>query len=119
MPVAADADERAFRSDTLDAILSPCLKCHDYDPSGARMAPVRVAQPVMPRSIFNHAPHATQTSCETCHGSTRTSKLATDVNVPGVALCATCHGGERARGECETCHIYHPPSAAALVRLGS
>ena len=80
------AEDRDARRTELDALLSRCLKCHEYDPSGARLAPVRLAEPVMPRSIFNHAPHTTQTACETCHGvDGKTSKLATDVNVPGVA----------------------------------
>jgi len=134
MPVAADVDERTARKDALDALLGACLKCHEYDPSGARLAPVRIAEPVMPRSIFNHAPHTTQTTCETCHGGMASppdegpretrgaadiwrSKLATDVNVPGVTLCATCHGTTRARADCETCHVYHPPSLARLARL--
>ena len=117
MPVAADADERDTRAAALDALLSPCLKCHDYDPSGARLAPVRIAEPVMARSVFNHAPHTTQTSCETCHPSTKTSKRAADVNVLGVALCMTCHTPSKAGADCEQCHNYHPPSVARLVRL--
>jgi hypothetical protein len=115
MPVAADADERSLRSAALDALLAPCLKCHEYDPSGARLAPVRIAEPVMPRSVFNHLPHITQTTCETCHGSMKTSAFATDVNVPGVASCAACHAPSKTRSNCATCHIYHPRSMASLV----
>jgi hypothetical protein len=69
----------------------------------------------MPRSIFNHAPHTTQTACETCHGMTATSKLATDINSPGVANCTTCHAPSKTRAECETCHVYHPSSPAKLL----
>jgi hypothetical protein len=117
MPAPETADERDLRRAELDAVLSRCLKCHDYDTSGARIAPVRIAEPVMPRSIFNHAPHTTQTACETCHGSTATSKLATDINVPGVAGCTTCHAPSKSKAECETCHIYHPPSPARLLAV--
>jgi cytochrome c7-like protein len=98
-------------------LLSRCLKCHVYDPSGARMAPVRVAEPVMPRSIFNHAPHVQQASCETCHASTAKSKLATDVNVFGVEGCRTCHNPSQAKSDCETCHVYHPSSPAKLLAV--
>jgi hypothetical protein len=117
MAAPETAEDRDKRRAELDAVLSRCLKCHDYDPSGARIASVRLAEPVMPRSIFNHAPHTTQTACETCHGSTATSKLATDINVPGVAGCITCHAPSKARADCETCHIYHPPSAARLLAV--
>lgn len=117
MSAAQSPEEREQRRNELDALLSRCLKCHDYDPSGVRLAPVRAAEPVMPRSIFNHAPHTTQTACETCHGSTRTSKLARDVNVPGVANCTTCHTPSQARSECETCHVYHPSSPARLLAV--
>jgi c(7)-type cytochrome triheme protein len=76
---------------------------------------VRIAEPVMPRSVFSHAPHTTQTTCETCHGSTSRSAFATDVNVPGAASCAACHAPSKTRAECQTCHLYHPRSMASLV----
>jgi hypothetical protein len=117
MSAAQSAEDREQRRNELDALLSRCLKCHEYDPSGVRLAAVRAAEPVMPRSIFNHAPHTTQTQCDTCHASTRTSKLATDVNVPGVSNCTQCHAPSRARSDCETCHIYHPRSAAQLLMV--
>jgi len=79
------------------------------------MAPVRIAEPVMARSRFNHAPHVTETNCNTCHASTRTSKYATDVNVPGVATCQTCHKPSQVSAACATCHVYHPPSALRLA----
>jgi hypothetical protein len=117
MPAPETAEDRDARRNELDALLSRCLKCHEYDPSGARMAPVRIAEPVMPRSIFNHAPHVQQASCETCHGSTAKSKLATDVNVFGVEGCRTCHNPSQAKSDCETCHVYHPSSPAKLLAV--
>ena len=115
MPAPETADDRDSRRADLDALLSRCLKCHEYDPSGTRLAPVRIAEPVMPHSIFNHAPHTTQTACETCHGPAATSKLATDILSPGVTNCTTCHAPSKTRAECETCHVYHPSSPAKLV----
>jgi hypothetical protein len=117
MPAPETAEDRDARRNELDALLSRCLKCHEYDPSGARMASVRVTEPVMPRSIFNHAPHVTQASCETCHGGTKTSKLATDVNVFGVEGCITCHNPSQAKSDCETCHVYHPASPSKLLMV--
>jgi hypothetical protein len=117
MPAPETAEDRDARRNELDALLSRCLKCHTYDPSGAQMAPVRIAEPVMPRSIFNHAPHVQQASCETCHAATAKSKLATDVNVFGVQGCTTCHNPAQAKSDCETCHVYHPSSPAKLLAV--
>ena len=117
MTAAADGSERELRQQALESLLGPCTKCHVLDGSRARLSPVRISEVVMPRSIFNHAPHTTQTACETCHGSTATSKLATDVNVPNVASCQTCHAPGKSRAECETCHVYHPSSPAAFLMV--
>ena len=115
MTAPATEDERLARANGLEALLAPCLKCHELDASRSRMAPVRIAEPVMARSKFNHAPHVTETNCDTCHGSTRTSKYSTDVNVPGVATCQTCHKPSQVRAACATCHVYHPSSALTLA----
>ncbi len=107
--------ERKERAETLDQLLVPCLACHTL--SGTRLEPTTLAQPVMPRSIFTHAPHVQQgqASCDTCHPSIWKSQAATDVNVPGVAKCQTCHKPSQTRSDCATCHIYHPRSAAELL----
>jgi hypothetical protein len=115
MSAPATEDERLARANALESLLAPCLKCHELDASRARMAPVRIAEPVMSRSVFNHAPHVTDTTCESCHDGVRTSKFATDVNVPGVAECQTCHKPSQVRATCATCHVYHPPSAVRLA----
>jgi hypothetical protein len=115
MSAPATEDERLDRANGLEALLSPCLKCHELDASRARMAPVRIAEPVMARSIFNHAPHVTEARCDTCHAGTRTSKRATDVNVPGVESCRACHNPSQVTAACSTCHVYHPPSALRLA----
>jgi hypothetical protein len=120
-PRMEDADDQLALDDRKDAFQSllgtACLKCHDIDASGARFAPVRAAEPVMPRSIFNHAPHVTRASCDSCHGSIAKSTEAVDVNVPGKAVCATCHAPAKTRDDCETCHVYHPASPAKMVSL--
>jgi hypothetical protein len=128
MEEASDASALADRRDAASSLLSRCLKCHTLDAAGAQLAPVRIAQPVMPRSIFNHTPHVTRASCEACHGSKKpdlaagqrsiwVSDEATDVNVPARAVCATCHAPSKTRDRCETCHVYHASSPATLVSL--
>jgi len=115
MTAPATEDERLARANALEALLGPCLKCHELDASRARMAQVRIAEPVMSHSIFNHAPHVTGTKCESCHGGVSKSQFATDVNVPGVAVCQTCHRPSQVRANCATCHTYHPPSALTVA----
>ena len=122
---AALPEERAARSKALQNLLGPCLKCHEL--SGSKLDPVQIARPVMQRSVFNHAPHVTQVSCGVCHGDPGAetaelqmvfaSKLASDVNVPGVANCRTCHTPSAVSSDCETCHRYHPPSITSLLNL--
>lgn len=112
-PGEASDDDRSRLGIALESLLVPCLKCHEL--SGPKLAPVTVAEPVMPRALFDHAPHVIQTDCATCHASVDTSGLATDVNVPNVSNCQTCHRAGEARAECAGCHVYHPPSVAALV----
>ena len=112
--VAASTEEREARVRALESVLVPCLKCHEL--SGPKLAPVTAAEPVMPRSIFTHRPHVIATDCAACHASVDTSGLATDVNVPGVDSCQRCHAPSETRADCATCHIYHPPSVARLLR---
>ena len=130
MNAPATEDERVERANGLESLLAPCLKCHELDASRSRMAPVRIAEPVMARSIFNHAPHVTETQLRIrATRAVRTSKFATDVNVPGVAtvpdLSSSVAGegdlrdvprlpsalGGEARGG-------HPMSGRLLVRYG-
>jgi len=87
------------------SLAKPCLVCHEM--SGARIAPVRAAQPTLTSARFTHAPHVIQTGCVTCHASAATSTLAADVNLPAIQTCRSCHDGERARATCVTCHRYH------------
>lgn len=113
-PGVALGDDRERQAFALESLLTPCLKCHEL--SGPALAPVTIAEPVMTRARFDHAPHVILTDCAACHASVTSSGLATDVNVPGVDNCQSCHRPDEARADCATCHVYHPPSVAALLR---
>lgn len=133
MDPPADETELDDRRVTFKSLLTgACSKCHQADQVRARLVPVRTAEPVMPRSVFNHAPHVTRASCGACHGGPQspppapgrpfapsiwTSTLSSEVNVPGKALCATCHAPSKSSDACETCHVYHASSPARLVSL--
>jgi hypothetical protein len=113
--VIDDPEQRAAATGALTTLLGPCLKCHELD--GARLAPVSAARGVFQHAVFTHRPHVGQVDCLTCHGAIPTSKLATDLVVPGVTTCQQCHAPSQARSDCQACHTYHPPSVARLLDI--
>ncbi len=100
--------QREQRLAAVAAMTSPCTLCHVY--SGALMAPLRAAVPVLNRANFTHLPHLQQLGCQACHTGIAESRKAEDVNLPGVASCQNCHRPGKSRADCTECHIYHPPS---------
>lgn len=111
---AVSPEDLETRKVALESLLVPCAKCHEL--RGPRIAPVTIAQPVMPHSVFNHRPHVTAAKCENCHTAIEKSKKSTDINEPNLANCQQCHAPSKSRSDCATCHVYHPPSVAKLVR---
>jgi hypothetical protein len=97
-----------------------CTMCHELSAQGDQLAPLRaVGESLLPRARFTHKNHvfASADNCETCHTKIRSSSIASDVNLPNLASCRTCHapGRQAARASgCETCHTYHVPSMRAL-----
>ena len=72
-----------------------------------RMTP---AHAWMPQSRFDHRTHQL-TECKTCHAA-ETSARASDVLMPGIAVCRECHAptspaAQRASSDCGTCHRFH------------
>jgi hypothetical protein len=108
-----------------------CGGCHEVLAPAAsasgqwEVLPVRVASLWMPKALFNHAAHQT-TPCTDCHHA-RESKLSSDVLMPVIAECRTCHQGEHATtalpSTCIMCHVYHrdglPPMLPAAVEASA
>lgn len=98
------------RKEAIAALAAPCIKCHKLE--GAALAAMKIDQPVMPRSIFNHKPHTKLASCASCHAAggkgALVSKKAVDVLVPDVTSCRKCHRPGETRYDCTTCHRFHP-----------
>lgn len=92
-----------------------CVYCHEVE-SNEQGVPVKIRPPNlperwMPHSVFKHDPHR-MLSCEACHTGARESKLTSDVLMPGIDNCKTCHGPHSqtpgsARADCVECHLYH------------
>ncbi len=91
-----------------------CYECHTAAASAPGVVPV--VQPVrsMLHGWFDHAAHKTE-ACATCHAA-RTSASATDLLLPGIKTCRTCHGGEASSAKvpssCAMCHSYHQAAGA-------
>jgi len=72
---------------------------------------VNAVQIFMPKAVFNHASH-TNSSCVSCHAA-ETSASNSDLLMPKMESCATCHGPEKASDKvpstCVSCHGFHQP----------
>jgi hypothetical protein len=101
---------------------SQCGSCHEVikdknNASGYSVEPVKVAQIWQPKSVFNHGKHK-DVSCAECHAAD-TSMKSSDVLLPKIEGCQTCHGGEQATDKipstCISCHGFHRDDVAVMV----
>ncbi|MCW6529011.1 cytochrome c3 family protein [Sphingomonas sp. MMSM20] len=100
-----------------------CYDCHVVTPPGSngattwRITPVNQPMRYMMNGWFDHAAHRTE-KCESCHAAPKSS-AATDLLLPGIATCRTCHGGEQSKAavpsSCAMCHSYHAGDGAPWV----
>lgn len=105
-----------------------CYDCHtiSWDGDTVRMAPVKLATKYLPRGGFDHSvpehggPGQSKSGgfeCTDCHRA-KTSDKASDVLIPDLAKCGTCHGKTTAQiaaaddADCTTCHSFHTPGQA-------
>jgi hypothetical protein len=101
-----------------------CYECHTVIPPenaaslAFNIAPVHLMDRYLPDGAFDHnlKQHRQDTrgapSCETCHKAGQSSS-ATDVLLPRIADCDTCHGKSKnqaqmaAGADCAECHGFH------------
>lgn len=102
-----------------------CYDCHvvDMPPPGSldfRIWPVTLTDRYMSRAWFDHRDHDTKiTACGTCHKA-EASDRASDLLLPGIAVCRDCHVGAHAEdgkvaSPCASCHSYHESPGAPRV----
>ncbi|RVQ66382.1 cytochrome C [Croceicoccus ponticola] len=104
--------------------LSPggvCGECHtpDFRNGNWTVKPVALTERYMTTGWFDHAPHLRET-CTSCHKAGQSSK-ASDLLMPKIAQCRTCHMGEDNHkadvpSTCAMCHSYHPGDMAPFSR---
>ncbi len=99
-----------------------CVECHDVQREETSpgvtawsVSKVRRTGAWMPNAHFDHSRHGTSlTPCSTCHDAQH-SKKESDVLMPRIDTCRTCHGGELAHpgqaslitSTCTMCHSFH------------
>ncbi len=100
----SDAEELLWRK--------TCKQCHRLEyTSGSsvpRVAAGQLTQRWLPHAKFDHDAHR-GFSCVSCHSKAINSKDSSDVLIPGITNCQTCHapGPEHAESRCFECHTYH------------
>jgi hypothetical protein len=90
-----------------------CTICHEISPQEGevpwKILPIRLTEDWFPMAEFSHDSHINM-GCVGCHEAD-TSTEATDVLMPDIGSCRTCHGGEHAEGRvqstCISCHKFH------------
>ena len=89
-----------------------CRQCHRLETAAGSSLP-RVAAGQLtirwfPHANFDHDAHR-GFSCVSCHSKVFSSRDSSDVLIPGIANCQTCHapGPEHAESRCFECHTYH------------
>ncbi len=109
----ADAEELLWRK--------TCKQCHSLSMAPGRPVPHvaegRITERWMPHARFDHDAHR-GFSCAGCHPGALTSKESSDILVPPLANCKTCHapGPDHAESRCFECHTYHDWSKRKEVK---
>ncbi len=72
------------------------------------VAPANITLQWMPHAKFDHDAHRGFT-CLSCHAKALASTEPSDILLPGIATCRTCHapGPAHAESRCSECHTYH------------
>jgi len=92
-----------------------CKQCHTLIVEGnaalPKIAPSNITARYMPHAQFDHSKHGL-VDCTSCHAAASTSQQSSDLLLPGIATCRSCHhsGAEAAESRCFECHTYHDPA---------
>lgn len=93
-----------------------CGECHTptFENGKPAVVPVTLVTRFMDQGWFDHNAHK-QEKCTSCHLADKSSS-SSDLLLPGIKDCRTCHLGENAKNAevpsgCAMCHSYHPATA--------
>jgi hypothetical protein len=96
---------------------SDAAKAYDHYAELPSVVPANIRLQWMPHARFDHSAH-TGFACVSCHEKALTSMETSDVLLPGIATCQTCHapGPQHAESRCFECHTYHDWSKRKEVK---
>jgi hypothetical protein len=121
--IARNAEEWVRLRTAIDEQLlwrKTCTECHTLR-TGMSPEPTLVSFPEvskanikpiwLPSSVFSHYSHIS-IDCKSCHSRAIASQETSDVLVPGIKTCQSCHNGKpekvgQAENGCFLCHQYH------------
>jgi hypothetical protein len=92
-----------------------CKQCHQLSFAAGvslpTVAPSQITSAWMPKAKFNHESHR-PFRCESCHAAAAASQQTSEVLLPSISTCQTCHNGNpekggRSENRCFECHDYH------------
>lgn len=91
-----------------------CFLCHlpgspEEDAALPVVAKTDIPSQWLRHARFGHLRHA-KVACEQCHAGIRESADTAQANLPGKALCESCHVADSMRSagaQCVLCHAYH------------
>ncbi|MEQ9492992.1 MAG: FHA domain-containing protein [Algiphilus sp.] len=96
-----------------------CAKCHAVQPDAGdrvEVLPAQLRQSWFVHARFTHADHG-WVRCRDCHAA-EASGEATDLLLPDIATCRTCHSGVESdsgvRSSCTDCHGFHTAGHSVL-----
>jgi Cytochrome c7 and related cytochrome c len=106
------AKESRLASDALNSGHDQCQTCHEEQIGGdcgyCHTSPddIEPREPVVREILFPHAQHVAMegVECRTCHSSVENAEELSDVKLPGMEACTTCHNDRKATSACENCH---------------
>jgi hypothetical protein len=92
-----------------------CIECHTPTPE-RNIPKAAIATHWLKGAKFNHIGHQT-VACTECHAKAKDSTLTSDVLLPGIEKCQSCHRSTNpsAASNCTECHAYHDWSKAKPI----
>ncbi|MGQ0793525.1 MAG: cytochrome c3 family protein [Deltaproteobacteria bacterium] len=111
--------QRVEESEKLLFVMKKCRECHTIDesePNTPQLVEPNIPVRWLPHSVFNHSLHSETLglTCDSCHAEARSSEETTDVIMPSIQTCQSCHADNPnvktnalAKTDCGLCHIYH------------
>ena len=111
LPPARDAAEWIARRVTDSQQLlwrKSCRECHElkFDMPVPEVAATAIRERWFTKALFDHGAHQ-MLQCSECHTRAASSRETSDVLLPGIETCRSCHRSGEAESRCFECHQYH------------